>query len=56
MESTVRAMNLMIELLASDHEAELHRETDDRRLKSLVTQCRRRLLGVLPIGQPCERR
>ena len=49
-------MNLMIELLASEHEAELHRETHDRRLRNLVTECRRRLLGVLPIGQPCERR
>jgi hypothetical protein len=49
-------MSLMIELLASDHEAELHRETENRRLRSLVTECRRRLLGVLPVGQPCERR
>jgi hypothetical protein len=49
-------MSLMIELLASEHEADLHRDTENRRLKSLVTECRRRLLGVLPIGQPCERR
>ena len=49
-------MSLMIELLASEHEAELHRETHDRRLRNLVTECRQRLLGVLPIGQPCERR
>ncbi|MEO6294566.1 MAG: hypothetical protein ABIP01_04200 [Candidatus Limnocylindria bacterium] len=47
-------MNLMIELLASAHHADLLRETHNRRLKSLVTRCRRRILGVLPIGAACE--
>ena len=41
-------MNTMIELLASAHEANLQRESDDRRLKELVTACRRRLFGLLP--------
>jgi hypothetical protein len=41
-------MNSMIELLASAREADLQRESDDRRLKELATACRRRLLGLLP--------
>lgn len=46
-------MNLSIELLASAHRADLRRETHNRRLRSLVTQYRRRVLGVLPIGPAC---
>ena len=51
-------MNLMIQLLADAHEADLRRESHDRRLREVVTACRRRLLGILPPGparhsQPC---
>ena len=47
-------MSLMIELLASAHEAEIEREVRDRRIKSAVRTCQRRLLGVFPIRQACE--
>ena len=46
-------MNRMIELLASEREADLRRESHDRRLRGLVSACRRRVLGILPIGQTC---
>jgi hypothetical protein len=47
-------MNLTTELLASAHEADVERIARSRRLQSLVETCRRRLLGVLPIGPACE--
>ena len=49
-------MNTMIELLASEREADLRRESHDRRMRGLVGACRRRLLGILPIGQTCSPR
>lgn len=49
-------MSLMIELLASTHEADLLRASRERRLRRIVTACRRRILGVLPIGPTCEPR
>lgn len=48
-------MNSMIELLASAHEADLQRESHDRRLKEIATACRRRLLGLLP-SRGCDSR
>jgi len=47
-------MHVLTELLASAREADLERAASARRLKSLLDTCRRRLLGVLPIGPPCE--
>jgi hypothetical protein len=47
-------MSLMIELLASAHEADLQRESHDRRLQELATACRRRLFGLLPSRPACE--
>ena len=47
-------MNLMIEMLASAHEADLHRESRERRLKDAATACRRRLFDFLRPERPCE--
>ena len=47
-------MNLMIELLANAHEADLRRESHQRRLKEIATGCRRRQLGILPAGPACD--
>ncbi len=49
-------MDLLTEMLASAHEADIQRVARNRRLQSLVATCRRRLLGLLPMGQnrePC---
>jgi len=47
-------MDLTTELLASAHEADIQRAARARRLQSLFATCRRRLLGILPIGHACE--
>ena len=47
-------MDLLTEMLASAHEADIQRAARARRLQTLVTACRRRLLGVLPFGQTRE--
>jgi len=48
-------MDLLTEMLASAHEADIHRAARARRLQTLVATCRRRLLGLLPMGtcEPC---
>jgi hypothetical protein len=47
-------MSLMIELLASAHEADLQRESRERHMKDAVTACRRRLFDFLRPELPCE--
>ncbi len=47
-------MDLLTEMLASAHEADIQRAARARRLQTLVTACRRRLLGVLPFRQTRE--
>jgi hypothetical protein len=47
-------MSLMIELLASAHEADLQRESHERRIKDAVTACRRRFVDFLKPERPCE--
>jgi len=47
-------MSLLIELLASAHEADIEREVRDRRAKSVLRTCQRRLLGVVPIREACD--
>ena len=47
-------MTLMIELLASAHEADLQREPRERRLKHAATACRRRIFDFLRPERPCE--
>lgn len=47
-------MDTRYELMASAHEADLRREARGRRLASAVAVCRRRILGILPVGKPCE--
>ncbi len=49
-------MNVTYQLLASAHEADLLREAHDRRLKDDLCTCGRRLLGILPIREPCDDR
>jgi hypothetical protein len=49
-----RPMSLMIELLASAHEADLQRESHERRMKDAVTGCRRRFFDFLKPERPCE--
>jgi hypothetical protein len=51
-----RPMSLMIELLASAHEADLQRESRERRMKDAVTACRRRFFDFLKPERPCEPR
>jgi hypothetical protein len=46
-------MDLRIELLASARAADLEREAAARRLSSLVATCRRWVLGIFPVEQPC---
>jgi hypothetical protein len=46
-------LDLRIELLASAHAADLEREAAARRLSSLVATCRRWVLGIFPVEQPC---
>jgi hypothetical protein len=46
-------MDSRIELLASAHAADLEREAAARRLSSLVATCRRWVLGIFPVEQPC---
>ena len=46
-------MDLVTELLVSAHEADLQRAARARRLESLFAACRRRVLGILPIGPAC---
>ncbi|MDQ3148612.1 MAG: hypothetical protein M3Q38_01625 [Chloroflexota bacterium] len=48
------SMDLLTEMLAPAHEADIQRAARARRLQTLVTTCRRRLLGVLPFGQTRE--
>ena len=43
-------MHLMADLLVAAHEADLERDVRKRRLEHLVDTCRRRVLGILPIG------
>ena len=47
-------MSLMIELLASAHEADLQRESHERRIKDAVTACRRRFVDFLKPERPCD--
>jgi hypothetical protein len=49
-----RPMSLMIELLASAHEADLQRESHERRRKDAFTGCRRRFFDFLKLERPCE--
>jgi len=49
-------MNLTMELLASAHQSDLRREARARRLSAAVDRCRRLLLGILPISEPCDSR
>jgi hypothetical protein len=49
-----RPMSLMIELLASAHEADLQRESHERRMKDAVTACRRRFFDFLKPERPCD--
>jgi hypothetical protein len=49
-----RPMSLMIELLASAHEADLQRESHERRMKDAVTACRRRFFDFLKPERPYE--
>ena len=46
-------MSLMIELLASAHEADLHRETRERQIKDAVSACRRGLFDFLKPARAC---
>lgn len=41
-------------LLVSAREADLERAATSHRLRSLLESCRRRLLGIVPIGPACE--
>ena len=47
-------MHLMADLLVAAHEADLERDVRKRRLQHLVATCRRRVLGILPIGGICD--
>jgi hypothetical protein len=47
-------MTLMIELLASAHEADLQRESRERRTRQAAAACRRRLFDFLRPERPCE--
>jgi hypothetical protein len=47
-------MDLVTELLASAHEADVERVARARQRQSLVETCRRRWFGLLPIGPACE--
>ena len=49
-------MHLMTELLVAAHEADIERDVRARRLRSHLATCRRRLLGVVPIGPACDPR
>ena len=49
-------MDLRFEMLATAHTADLEREAAARRLGSLVTTCRRWVLGIFPVEQPCAPR
>ena len=47
-------MDLTTELLVESHQADLRRAARARRVASMVDRCRRRVLGFLPVTEPCQ--
>jgi hypothetical protein len=47
-------MHLMTELLMAAREADLERDHRARHRRTLFDTCRRRLLGIFPIGPACD--
>ena len=46
-------MSLVMEMLASAREDDLEREVRERRLKSALRMCQRRILGIFPVRSGC---